>query len=208
MTIDEVKIPKIRIPVADVTNLDIQSYGKGNNYPQMILQLLGASSNAKSCVGRYAKFIRGAGFKDSLFYKSIVNMKGQTCDTLLRLCSDDLAKFGGFALHINYNLLCEITSVEHIPFEDCRLGIEDDAGYIAEIAIHPDWICSKGRKKIKKPSKSTIAYTDVFNPNPDVVLSQIVEAGGIEAYKGQTLYVSKDGFMVYPSTITTVPLLI
>ena len=71
MTIDEVKIPKIRIPVADVTNLDIQSYGKGNNYPQMILQLLGASSNAKSCVGRYAKFIRGAGFKDSLFYKSI-----------------------------------------------------------------------------------------------------------------------------------------
>ena len=106
MTIDEVKIPKIRIPVADVTNLDIQSYGKGNNYPQMILQLLGASSNAKSCVGRYAKFIRGAGFKDSLFYKSIVNMKGQTCDTLLRLCSDDLAKFGGFALHINYNLLC------------------------------------------------------------------------------------------------------
>ena len=58
MTIDEVKIPKIRIPVADVTNLDIQSYGKGNNYPQMILQLLGASSNAKSCVGRYAKFIR------------------------------------------------------------------------------------------------------------------------------------------------------
>ena len=47
MTIDEVKIPKIRIPVADVTNLDIQSYGNGNNYPQMILQLLGASSNAK-----------------------------------------------------------------------------------------------------------------------------------------------------------------
>ena len=193
MTIDEVKIPKIRIPVADVTNLDIQSYGKGNNYPQMILQLLGASSNAKSCVGRYAKFIRGAGFKDSIFYKSIVNTKGQTCDAL--------AKFGGFALHINYNLLCEITSVEHIPFEDCRLGIEDDAGYIAEIAIHPDWTCSKGKKKIKKPSKSTIAYTDVFNPNPDVVLSQIVEAGGIEAYKGQTLYVSKDGFMVYPSAV-------
>ncbi|RHU24306.1 MULTISPECIES: hypothetical protein [Parabacteroides] len=201
MTIDEVKIPKIRIPVADVTNLDIQSYGKGNNYPQMILQLLGASSNAKSCVGRYAKFIRGAGFKDSLFYKSIVNMKGQTCDTLLRLCSDDLAKFGGFALHINYNLLCEITSVEHIPFEDCRLGIDDDTGYIAQIGIHPDWTCLKGKKKIKKPSKSTIAYTDVFNPNPDVVLSQIVAAGGIEAYKGQTLYVSKDGFMVYPSTI-------
>ena len=44
-------------------------------------------------------------------------MKGQTCDTLLRLCSDDLAKFGGFALHINYNLLCEITSVEHIPLK-------------------------------------------------------------------------------------------
>lgn len=201
MTIDEVKIPKVRIPVSDVTNLDIQSYGKGNNYPQMILQLLGASSNAKSCVARYAKFIRGAGFKDSIFYKSIVNTKGQTCDTLLRLCSDDLAKFGGFALHVNYNLLCEISSVEHIPFEDCRLGIDDDSGYVPEIAIHPDWICSKGKKKIKKPSKNTIAYTNVFNPDPDVVLSQIIAAGGVDAYKGQTLYVSKDGFMVYPAAI-------
>ncbi len=201
MTIDEVKIPKIRIPVADATNLDIQSYGKGNNYPQMILQLIGASSNAKSCVGRYAKFIRGAGFQDVLFYKSVINTKGQTCDTLLRLCSDDLAKFGGFALHVNYNLLCEISSVEHIPFEDCRLGIDDDLGYISKIAIHPDWTMVKGKKRIKRPSKSTITYTDVFNPNTDIVLSQIIASGGIENYKGQTLYVSKDGYMVYPSAI-------
>lgn len=201
MTIDEVKIPKTRVPVADIANLDIQGYGKSNNYPQMILQLLGASSNAKSCVGRYAKFIRGAGFKDSVFYKSIVNTKGQTCDTLLRLCSDDLAKFGGFSLHVNYNLLCEISSVEHIPFEDCRLGVDDDSGYIATIAIHPDWTCSKGKKKIKKPSKSTIVYTDVFNPDPRIVFSQIETVGGIENYKGQTLYVSKDGFMVYPCAV-------
>lgn len=201
MTIDEIKIPKTRIPVADVVNLDIQSYGRGNNYPQMILKLLGASSNAKSCVGRYAKFIRGAGFRDSIFYKSIVNTKGQTCDTLLRLCSDDLSKFGGFALHVNYNLLCEISSVEHIPFENCRLGIDDDAGYVGKIAIHSDWTCSKGKKRIKKPSKNTIVYTDVFNPNPKVVLSQIEAAGGIDIYKGQTLYVSKDGFMVYPTAI-------
>lgn len=201
MTIYEVKIPKVRVPVVDVSNLEIQSYGKGNNYPQMIIQLLGGSSNAKSCVGRLAKFIRGAGFKDSAFYKSIINAKGQTCDTLLRLCSDDLAKFGGFALHVNYNLLCEISSVEHVPFENCRLGLDDDSGYVSKIAIHPDWTGSKGKKRYKKPSLETTSYIDVFNPNPDVVLSQIVAAGGIDAYKGQTLFVSKEGFMVYPAAI-------
>lgn len=201
MTIDEVKTPKVRVPVADSANLDIQSYGKGNNYPQMIMQLIGASSNAKNCLRQYAKFTRGGGFKDVLFYKSVVNMKRQTCDTLLRLCSDDLARFGGFALHVNYNLLCEIVSVEHIPFEDCRLGMEDDSGYISKIAIHPDWTLSKGKKRIKKPSRSTISYTDVFNPFPDAIMSQIVEAGGIESYKGQTLYVSIDGEMEYPIAI-------
>lgn len=201
MTIDEVKLPKERVEVVDVTNLDIQAYGKGNNYPQMIMRLIGASSNAKSCINRYAKFCRGAGFKDSIFYKSIVNTKGQTCDTLLRLSSDDLAKFGGFALHVNYNLLGTVSSVEHIPFEDCRIGLDDDLGYISKIAIHPDWIGTKGKKRYKKPSKSTITYTDVFNPNPEVVFAQIAAAGGIEAYKGQTLYVSKDGFMVYPSAV-------
>lgn len=201
MTIDGVKTSDIRVPVVDVTNLEIQSYGKNNDFPQKIMRVIGASSNARSCVARYAKFIRGGGFKDIQFYKSVVNVKGQTCDTLLRLCSEDLARFGGFALHVNYNLLAEITSVTHIPFENCRLGMDDDSGYIGKIVIHPDWTCQKGKKRIKKPSKSSCSYIDVFNPNPDVVLSQIVVSGGIDSYKGQVLYVSTGGEMEYPTPI-------
>lgn len=201
MTIDNVKISDARVSVVDVSNLEIQSYGKNNDFPQRILRVVGASSNAKNCVARYAKFIRGGGFKDIQFYKSVVNVKGQTCDTLLRLCSEDLARFGGFAIHVNYNLLAEITSVAHIPFENCRLGMDDDSGYIGKIVLHPDWTCSKGKKRIKKPSKNTCSYIDVFNPNPEVVISQVEAAGSIESYKGQVLYVSTGGEMEYPIPI-------
>lgn len=201
MNIDEVKLPKRRFAVAESSNLDIQSYGANNNYPQMVSLVLATSTNAKGCARTYAKFIRGNGFKDNVFYRSLVNYKRQTCDMLLRLCSEDLAVYGGFALHMNYNALAEIVSVEHVPFENCRLGIDDDKGYVPKIAVHPDWTGTRAKKRYKAPSKSSIDYIDVFNPNREVVFSQIVAAGGIEEYKGQVLYVSTAGEMKYPTAI-------
>ncbi len=201
MNIDEVNLPKRRFAVSEVTNLDIQAYGDGNNYPQVVSLILSTSTNAIGCARQYAKFIRGNGFKDSMFYRSLINFRGQTCDMLLRLCSDDLATFGGFALHVNYNVLAEIVSVEHVPFENCRLGMDDDFGYISKIAVHPDWTGVKAKKRYKAPSKNTIDYIDVFNPRREVVFAQIENAGGIDNYQGQILYVSTSGVMRYPSAI-------
>lgn len=198
MNIDDTKLPKKRFVAVDVKNLGIQGYGEANNYPQRISQLLSSSTNAKTCASRYAKFVRGNGFADTTFYTSIVNSKGQTCDTLLRLCSEDLATYGGFALHINYNVLCEVVSVNHVPFEHCRLSMEDDNGYIATIAVHPDWTQESGKKSIKKPSKESVDYIDVFNPRKEVVAAQI-ERACIENYKGQVMYVTSAGDLEYPT---------
>ena len=38
-----------------------------------------------------------------------------------------------------------------------------------------------------------------FNPDPDIVLEQIENAGGIDSYKGQILWQSLDGQFIYPT---------
>ena len=103
------------------------------------------------------------------------------------------------ALHVNYNVYGEIVELHHIPFENCRLLEEDDNGYVAKIAVHPDWTGKKTHKgKAIRVTKENIDYIDVFNPVKEVVISQIEAAGGIEFYKGQVLWVSMAGNNTYP----------
>lgn len=45
----------------------------------------------------------------------------------------------------------------------------------------------------------TIERINVFNPDPDIVLEQIENSGGIDSYKGQILWQSLDGQFIYPT---------
>lgn len=48
-------------------------------------------------------------------------------------------------------------------------------------------------------NEKTIERINVFNPDPDIVLEQIENAGGIDSYKGQVLWMSLDGKFIYPT---------
>lgn len=198
MNLTNVKAEKQRIEVIDGLSLGIQTYGIRNDYPQRIKTVTNASVTAKGCISTYQKFIQGGGFMDTTFYKAIINSKGLTCDKALDLIAKDLADFGGFAFHVNYNLLGQKTDVTHIPFEHCRIAIEDDNGYVSKIGIHRDWIKLKRKTVV---SKQTIDFVDIFNDIPEVIQAQIVAAGGIDKYKGQVFYFSMDGDLVYPKPI-------
>lgn len=177
----------------------IQTYGSDNLYPQTFRNIVAASSTGSECAERYAEFIEGNGFKDVLFSEYVVNRKGESVDAIHSLVCRDMADFGGFALHVNYNVLGEIVELHHVPFENCRLMEEDDNGYVGKIAIHPDWSGQKTRNgKALKVDKENIDYIDVFNPIKSVVLAQIEACGGIEYYKGQILWYSSAGQNVYP----------
>lgn len=116
--------------------------------------------------------------------------------------AQDVARFGGFALHVNYNVLCQVTEINFVPFENCRLEEEDDAGTVARILVHPDWTGKKTRNgHVIRVDESNIDRIDVFNPNPEVVAAQVIKAGGIDNYKGQILWVSLDGRFQYPTPI-------
>jgi hypothetical protein len=113
-----------------------------------------------------------------------------------------VARYAGFALHVNYNVLCEVTETHHIPFEHCRLEECDDSGQVQHIVTHPDWTGRKTRSgnRITVDDKHITRF-NVFNPNPEAVREQILRAGGIDRYNGQILWCSLAGKDIYPTPI-------
>lgn len=199
MNIQTVKKTQNRIDNSYLSSLNIQSYGVNNLYPQDMGDIVAASGTAGGCMERYVNFIEGDGFLDLTTAATIVNSDDETLDDLLSKFASDVGNTGGMAIHVNYNMLGEVVEIFQVPFENCRLEEPDERGYVAHIAVHPDWRGKKTRGgKAVKVRKEGIDYINVFNPNKNVVLSQIEVSGGIENYKGQILWVSKSGKYLYP----------
>lgn len=163
---------------------DIINYDSDNAYPQRVLQVLMASSTGVACSNLYAKFIYGNGFTDLDIQNLIINRKQQTAGQLLRLISKDYARFGLFAIHVNYNANYEIAEFTRIDPRYVRFGLPDTNEFIPKIAVYNDWALDN-YKVIKRKE---IDYINVYNPKKEAVQKQIEVAGGINKYKGQVLY--------------------
>ena len=199
MNIQKIKKAPQRIDVGYLSTLGIKSYGANNLYPQQAKAILDSSSTGAQCADRYARFIEGEGIANAIIYDLEVNHFGETTDDILSAVAQDIADYGGFALHVNYDLNCKITDIQHVPFESCRLQEDDDSGYIGYIVTHPDWMGRTTRNgKILRVSKDTITTFNRFNSNPDIVRAQIAACGGIDHYKGQIMWVSMAGRDRYP----------
>jgi hypothetical protein len=92
------------------------------------------------------------------------------------------------------NIGRKVVNTRIIPFKNCRLSKEDDNGYCAKIAVHPNWQKDSNNKKLEN---SSIAWFDHFNLN-EAVFAEQIKGVGIENYKGQiyTLYI--DDTYLYP----------
>lgn len=202
MNVKTAKKPQKRIDISYVSRFKMQAYGNDNLYPQNLRAITQSSGTAELCLARYTKFIEGYGFADESFSELVANHRGETADDVLHNVAADLARFGGFAVHVNYNVLGEITTMAHVPFENCRLEEPDDAGHVAHIIVHPDWTGKTTRMgKVLRVSEETIDRICVFDPRHEVVLSQMELAGGISQYKGQILWFSMSGAGTYPTPI-------
>lgn len=199
MNVRNTKKPEPRIQQDYLRRFDLQAYGYDNLYPQHLMAITAASGTATLCLNRYAKFIEGFGFSEAVS-GIVVNRHGETMDDLLSLCADDVARFRGFALHVNYNVLGEVSEVQHVPFEQCRLEETDDAGHVANVLLHPDWMGKKTRGgKTVYLTEENVRRIAVYDPA--VAVAQMEAAGGIGQYDGQILWVSMDGYGQYPVPI-------
>lgn len=189
-----------RIDTTYVSSLGIQTYGEDNLYPQVLNNIIAASSTGSGCVERLANFIEGNGLRNLDLSELVINRKGDTMDDLHTLICSDVAKFNGFAIHVNYNIFGQIVELQYVPFDNCRLVEEDDNGYVSHIVLHPDWTGTKTRNgKLLRVDKRNCDYINVFNPTKEVVMAQIEAVGGIEYYNGQLLWVSMAGKNTYPT---------
>lgn len=202
MNVRTARKPRRRVDVDYELRFGMQRFGNDNLYPQNVVDIVNASGTAKLCLSRYEKFVEGYGFNDEALSALRVNRDGATMDDLLKSVSGDLTRFGGLALHVNYNVLGQVTEVNHLPFEQCRLEETDDAGVVSHILAHEDWRGEKTRNgKRLMVTESNIVRFPVFNPDPAVVARQMGSCGGVESYKGQVLWLSMDGKYQYPIPI-------
>lgn len=182
-----------------IRNLRIKSYDADNLYPQNARNIVLASKTGSGCLERYIDYIEGRGIASETLAGMAINMDGQSLADLHAQVSDDLGTLNGFAIHVNYDIEGRIVSLHHIPFENVRIMEPDAEGFIRQVALHPDWTGTLTRSgKTVRVNEANIDYIDVFNPDPVVVLSQMLEAGGPQFYRGQVYYYSREGYMQYP----------
>lgn len=202
MNIKHTKKPETRIDVRYLSNLGVKSYGANNLYPQDLHDIVSASPCGRTCLERRQTYIEGNGIASQALSDFICNSSGETVDDVHSLLAADCGEYEGIAIHVNYNIAGNIVSIAQMPFECCRLEEEDENGIISHVIYHPDWRGKKTRNgKAVKVDKQSIEVFPVFNPEPAIVQSQIISAGGIQYYKGQVLYISRAGRLRYPTPL-------
>lgn len=190
MIVDTIKHEKTRAKVRRNFLKHILNWGENNDYPQSVIDIVSGSIKGSACLDTYKKFIFGKGFKDADNYQIVINEDGDTADDLLRAISEDYARFGGFAIHLNRNILGRIVSMRHIPMENVRFCDDKNEEYAGKVALHPDW----GERGYKRFNETPIEYIDIFTPDIHSFRERVAKVGGIWNYQGEVyIYSNRKG---------------
>jgi len=152
------------------------NYGKSNDLPSIIIDLVNNSNITQACLNTKAFFLRGSGFVDQSLKDVKVSPK-KTITQLLNETSNEHVTFEGFAWKIFYNAELTIARVEVVPFETLRLGLPNDKGVIVDVKYKDNWNPQSGQK-----SKKEMVSYDLFNPDQEFV-RQGIEASEQKAAK-------------------------
>ena len=166
-----------RLCVNQIKHRDIWSYDEDNLYPNKVRAIWQRSPSARSASTVYSEFIAGEGFD---FNDVVINEEENlTAWKLIRFVCDEMSIFNGFAIHVNYNIFGEKTSFNLVPYELCRVSLDEKKIYVKK-----DWGRTFGDKE------------EYFIYNPDNVKAEIAEVG-FDKYKGQILYFKNTTRSVY-----------
>lgn len=176
--------------VTENKQLKIQNYDIGNAYPQLVMTVAGGSPTTASCLRIYKRFLVGKGIGEM----GMMFVGDERLSSVFRKAAHDYATFGGFSLHLQYNALGQISAISHVPFENCRLGLENEEGEVEKVAVNMDWLGDKTR-----PTASNTIYCDVFDP--DSMKAYIDSGQPLSEHNGQILYATMEGRNEYPECV-------
>lgn len=190
-----VKLPERINPTVNkrqgILNADID-----NAYYQRMESLIYSSGRLYQCVQTYRKFLRGRGFKDqgkTSVNDLVINSRGHVLSKLWGKICLDRSRADGWCIQINYNAAYEPTEYNWVPFKFVRLCVDDNMNFIGKFAIYDDW----GKSKRKNIKDEDVRIINNYNPDPEVIQSEVNEAGGWDKYTGQLLWVC-DELDTYP----------
>lgn len=191
------------VETVEDSGIGIMKWGRSNSFPQTLVNLIKKSPCAKPAVARTAKFYKGKGFKGQ---SEIVSTTGMTLRKLVSILADDYSIFEAFAIHCNFNMYGQVSSMMPLRIPDLRFNRFDELNSASKIGYHPNFgLNADVVKKVTKPvTSSSIKWIDVFNP--DAVLQQMEAAGGAAKYNGQILYFSESGSSCYPDPPLLAPM--
>ena len=168
--------------------LNIYNNGDDNAYPERMDRFINNSVTAKTATSLMIQSLIQKGFGDR--DRIILNKNKQ-----LNLFSfaDDLlnskVRQRGYFVWIGWNANYKIDSVQVLPFHNCRISKQDSEEYSAKVLYSKMW---------QENKQTDLVEFDVYNPQTDVIDSQVKKAKGWNKYKGQVLYVNDDNDYIYP----------
>lgn len=155
--------------------------GAYDSFPLVWDKAIQESPSASSCLSTIQDFMEGFGFSDTALEKLVVNGKNETFWQIHHQTVKSFAEFEGVYWLLRFNSLSNTTEWEVLPFENCRLGVPDDKGYISKIYYNPFF----GTSDYNAAQKSKTVVYDVYNPK--AVKEQLLEQK--DKFKGQVLFI-------------------
>lgn len=178
-----------RIPTV-IDNTDkVQRWDDDNLYPQRMNELASRAYTLNAVLKVMADFRAGEGFTDEEFGKIVVNNDSfipQTFNDILNGVSEQISAFKTPCLHFGYNLNYTVSSIRLVDIEYVRFGLPNAQKAVTHLRYSTNW----ERSYLKEVGDRKVETYKMFNPDPEVVKLEIEEAGGIENYKGQILFLT------------------
>lgn len=123
------------------------NYGATNDFPQYLRDLSHESPVHGSLIVAIGDMIAGKGIKSEQYQAELDALK---IDELTYACAHDLKLFGGFFIEVIWsNDRTVISKLNALPFEECRIAVNQDDEN--EIGIYHSYDWSNTRKKKNTP---------------------------------------------------------
>lgn len=159
----------------------IHHNGTDNNYSELVESLIANSVTALRCQKLMASYLAGKGFGEDSNKIVVHKGKGISLLKFTQDIADSFSEQNGVFIHVNYNGAYEIKDMQVLPYTDCRVGRKDSNRYAGKIVVCDDWSDNKAIKNARS--------VHVYNPDKTVITSQVKNAGTIDKYNGQILFV-------------------
>jgi capsid portal protein len=161
---------------------DVINYGLDNLYPNEVFDIVQDSPTAGGCVKRKSEFVFGKGVESDI----VVNRHNKTINDVISVTCQEYAKYNGFALHFNYNLMGQIIEIQNV-----------DLRYVRKMKDMLSVVVGKIKRDSKAVNLSGVHKVEIALYQPSGIKKYIKKSGGFKKFKGAVYYFNNNSG-IYP----------